>query len=151
MPPVAGSALTAGLFFVAAIAMTGLPPLSGFLGKLLILDASFDTLLGVWTWAIILSASLISVVGFSRAGSTVFWKAKSVELPEGETRPAPPSALSYAAVGGLVAMLILLTVFAGQVHNYTTAMADQLFAPGEYMTTVLETPGKLSKPSEGDH
>ena len=27
-----------GLFFLAAIAMTGMPPLSGFIGKLLVLD-----------------------------------------------------------------------------------------------------------------
>ncbi len=150
-PPVAGAALTAGLFFVAAIAMTGLPPLSGFVGKLLILDAAFTTPLAIWTWAIILSASLVSVVGFARAGSTVFWKAQSVEPdPEAESHPAP-SALSYAAVGGLVAMLILLTVFAGQVHRYTTTMAEQLFAPDDYISTVLDTPGKLSKPTTEDH
>ncbi len=150
-PPVAGAALTAGLFFVAAIAMTGLPPLSGFVGKLLILDAAFTTPLAVWTWAIILSASLVSVVGFARAGSTVFWKAQSVEPdPEAEPHPAP-SALSYAAVGGLVAMLILLTVFAGQVHRYTTTMAEQLFAPDDYISIVLDTPGKLSKPTTEDH
>ena len=38
MPPIAGAVLVSGLFFVSAIAMTGLPPLSGFLGKLLVLD-----------------------------------------------------------------------------------------------------------------
>jgi len=149
-PPVAGAALTAGLFFVAAIAMTGLPPLSGFIGKLLILDAAFDTPLAVWSWAIILSASLISVVGFARAGSIVFWKAQSVARSEDDPQPSAPSRLAFAAVGGLIAMLILLTVFAGQVHGYTQAMAQQLFAPDAYMTTVLDTPGKLSKPSE-DH
>jgi multicomponent K+:H+ antiporter subunit D len=143
-PPVSGAALTAGLFFVAAIAMTGLPPLSGFVGKLLILDAAFDTPLAIWAWAIILSASLISVIGFARAGSIVFWKAQSVENgAEAELAPAP-SPLSYAAVGGLVMMLILLTVFAGQVHRYTTTMAAQLFAPDVYVSTVLDTPGKLS-------
>jgi multicomponent K+:H+ antiporter subunit D len=150
-PPVAGAALTAGLFFVAAIAMTGLPPLSGFVGKLLILDAAFDTPLAIWTWAIVLSASLISIVGFARAGSTVFWKAQSVEIdPEAETPPAP-SMLSYAAVGGLVALLIALTIFAGQVHGYTTTVAAQLFEPEDYVSTVLDTPGKLSKPTTEDH
>ena len=67
-------------------------------------------------------------------------------LPE-RSRPA---ALAYVAAGGLAAMLVLHTVFAGQVHGYTTKMSAQLFAPEAYMTTVLDTPGKLSKPKE-DH
>jgi multicomponent K+:H+ antiporter subunit D len=127
-PPVAGATLTAGLFFVAAIAMAGLPPLSGFLGKLLLLDAGFGTDLMVWIWAVVLGSSLISVVGFARAGSIVFWKAHSV--PQGDVPiNQPPATMSYVAVGGLIALLTAHTVFAGQMHNYTTAAAAQLFAP----------------------
>ncbi|MEJ6403486.1 monovalent cation/H+ antiporter subunit D [Yoonia sp. 2307UL14-13] len=148
-PPIAGAALVAGLFFVAAIAMTGLPPLSGFVGKLLILHAAFESPLVVWAFAVILSASLISVVGFARAGSTIFWKAQSI-APAEDSEPVPaPSVLSFVAVGGLVAMLIALTVFAGQVHEYTQEMAAELFAPEPYISTVLDTPGKLSEPKEG--
>lgn len=150
-PPVSGAALTAALFFVAAIAMTGLPPLSGFVGKLMILDAAFDTPLAVWTWAIILSASLISVVGFARAGSVLFWKASAEPLPEEEGQlPSPrPSVLSYAAVGGLLSLLILHTVFAGPAYRYADATAKQLFDPAPYINKVLGTPGKLSTPKEG--
>ena len=89
-PPMAGTALTAGLFFVGAIAMAGLPPLSGFLGKLLVLDAAFGTDLVVWIWVIVLSSSLISIVGFARAGSVLFWKAHSVE-PSTRPRRASPA------------------------------------------------------------
>ncbi len=149
-PPMAGTYLTAGLFFAGAIAMAGLPPLSGFLGKLLVLDAGFDSDLVVWIWAIVLASSLISVVGFARAGSVVFWKAHGTKPPEQPladiTRPAT---LAYGAVGGLFAMLVLHTVFAGQVHAYTTAMAAELFAPDAYISLVLDTPGKLSEPKEG--
>ena len=147
-PPFAGTALIAGLFFAGAIAMAGLPPLSGFLGKLLILDASYDSSLMVWIWAIVLGSSLISVVGFARAGSVIFWKSHGLEISEPvETGPGPRP-LAYAAVGGLVALLAAHTIFAGQVHAFTTAMANALFAPDAYISTVLETPGKLSDPSE---
>lgn len=151
-PPVSGAAMTAALFFVAAIAMAGLPPLSGFIGKLLILDAGFSTAQMAWVWAIILGSSLISVVGFSRAGSVVFWKANSVEAEpvESEQTDPRPSNLAYAAVLGLVGLLVAHTVFAGPMHRYSTAMADQLFSPDTYIATVLDTPGKLSKPKE-DH
>ena len=143
-PPIAGGILTAAMFFTAAIAMAGLPPLSGFLGKLLILDAAFDTPHMAWVWAVVLGASLISVVGFARAGSTVFWKAKSVVPDEGAEAADAPSALSYVAVGGLITLLVAHTGFAGPATAYTTAIAKDLFAPNTYVTTVLETPGKLS-------
>lgn len=150
-PPMAGTALTAGLFFLGAISMAGLPPLSGFLGKLLVLDASFESDLMAWIWAVVLIFSLISIIGFSRAGSVLFWKAHGTEsddIEEAQIAPAP-TPLSYVAVGGLIALLSAHTIFAGQVHGYTTKMAEQLFAPEAYMTKVLTTPGKLSKPKEG--
>ncbi len=146
--PMSGTALTAGMFFAGAIAMAGLPPLSGFLGKLMVLDAAYDQTLVVWIWAIVLSSSLISILGFARAGSVVFWKAHSVEPDEAAERPERPSILAYAATGGLFALLVAHTVFAGQVHGVATDMAEELFDPQAYTTTVLETPGKLSKPKE---
>ena len=149
-PAMAGTALTAGLFFAGAIAMAGLPPLSGFLGKLLILDAAFGTDLMVWIWAIVLGSSLISILGFARAGSNLFWKAHSIEPEEEMPERAVPALLSYVAVGGLLTLLAAHTIFAGQAHGYTTKIAEQLFAPEPYISTVVETPGKLSKPKE-DH
>ncbi len=148
-PPVAGAALTAGLFFVGAIAMAGLPPLSGFLGKLLVMDAALGTDPVVWIWVIVLSSSLISIVGFARAGSVLFWKATSVEPSEGAPLMPCPATMSYVAVGGLISLLAAHTVFAGQVHSYTSTMAAQLFAPEPYISIVVGTPGKLSNPVEG--
>ena len=143
-PPVPGAAVTAGLFFLAAIAMAGLPPLSGFIGKLLILDAGFTSDLMVWIWAVVLTSSLVAVVGFARAGSMVFWKATATPADE-EMEPMPaPSALSYVATGGLLALIVLHTVFAGPATRYADAIAAQLFAPDRYLSEVLETKGKMS-------
>ncbi|MEI4263264.1 monovalent cation/H+ antiporter subunit D [Roseovarius sp. D0-M9] len=154
-PPVPGAPLISAMFFVAAIAIVGLPPLSGFIGKLMVLDAALASPLVVWIWAVVLGTSLIGIIGFSRAGSTVFWKAKATSHPEDtqETEapppPSPPSALAYTSVGGLLALLITLTIFAGQAHDYTIAIAAQLFDAGDYITEVMETPGKLSDGAEG--
>ncbi|WP_375229802.1 monovalent cation/H+ antiporter subunit D [Roseobacter sp. S98] len=148
-PPVDGGTATAILFFAAAIAMAGLPPLSGFLGKLLVMDAAFASPQVAWIWAVILISSLVSVVGFARAGSVVFWKCRSIEPDPEAPEPTTPTVLSYVAVAGLMALLVAHTVFAGPVHRYTTGIAADLFAPDAYISTVLETPGKLSKPKEG--
>ncbi|SPJ23273.1 monovalent cation/H+ antiporter subunit D [Palleronia abyssalis] len=156
-PPMVGGPLIAGMFFVAAIGMTGLPPLSGFLGKLLILDAGFASPLIAWIWAAVLGSSLIAVLGFARAGSTVFWKSGEVArgLPEA-SEPAdesPPPVLALAAVGSFVGLLALHTVFAGPITSYLGATSEQLFAPEPYISTVLETPGKEISydGGEGDH
>ena len=55
-PPFAQLDLLAGLFFLAAIAAVGLPPLSGFVGKLLILEAlagpaGLGPGSGSWSWS----------------------------------------------------------------------------------------------------
>ncbi|MEQ3713515.1 monovalent cation/H+ antiporter subunit D [Lentibacter sp.] len=148
-PPMAGAALTAGFFFVGAIAMAGLPPLSGFLGKLLVLNASFSVPQAAWIWGVVLVSSLVSILGFARAGSILFWKAESLTLEEADPSRSVPRPLSYVAVGGLIVLLAAHTVFAGQMHGYTSKIAGQLFDPAPYMLKVLDTPGKLSQPKEG--
>ncbi len=135
------------MFFAAAIAMTGLPPLSGFVGKLLILDAARASPLVWWVWGTILTTSLIAIVGFSRAGSMVFWKAHETVAQADGFDPADTTAdrssLPMTAVGMLIAMLVALTVAAGPVTATLDATAAQLFAPGPYIDTVLNTPGKV--------
>ena len=128
--------LLAALFFAGAIAMAGMPPLSGFLGKLMILDA----LRGEWAiWAVILVTSLVAIVGFGRAGSTVFWKAYATEgeTPEGP-RDASASGLAFTAAGALIAGLAALTVFAGPASDWLRATADQLHHPQAYIGAVMD-------------
>lgn len=154
--PIQSNALLSGMFFAAAIAMAGLPPLSGFVGKLLILDATYTSDLMVWAWAVILGTSLIAVVGFGRAGSTVFWKARQVaasEEPSDEPveQPKPP-VLPFVAIGLLIALIVAHTVLAGPINRYLAATSAQLFAPQPYISEVLETPGKdLSKAHDKDY
>ena len=157
-PPLAGGALVAGMFFVAAIAMTGLPPLSGFLGKLLILDAARSADLMWWVWGVILVGSLIAVVGFSRAGSQIFWKAhqSAPEPAEGDEVPVVAEGqgvLPMVAIGGLLALLVALTVAAGPMTRVLNATAAQLFNPERYLAVVLTTPGKeiTDHHAEDDH
>jgi multicomponent K+:H+ antiporter subunit D len=140
-PRMAQGGLIASLFFIAAIGITGMPPLSGFIGKLLVLDGVRASAHATWFWALILSTSLIAIVGFSRGGSMLFWKAHA--LP---ATPAParrPDALPFVAVGGLLACLALLTVFAGPVHAWLELTAAQLYAPAGYIEAVLGTAGEV--------
>jgi multicomponent K+:H+ antiporter subunit D len=149
--PVTSAALVSGMFMVAAIAIAGLPPLSGFVGKLMVLNAAFDDGLAVWVWSFVLVSSLITIVGFARAGSVLFWKAQADSAPVAEPGRPVPSPLSFVAVGGLLALLTAHTLFAGRIYDYTTVTAAQLFTPDTYISTVLETPGKLDGAKAGDY
>ena len=127
--------LLAGAFFVAAIAATGMPPLSGFVGKLLILDAARDSLQAVLIWALVLGTSLIAIIGFGRAGSTLFWK--STGQPGSFPEHAESSTLSLVAIGLLLAGSVGLTLFAGPLTSYLDATAEQIFATHNYIEAVL--------------
>jgi len=130
------SGLLSGLFFLAAIAIVGLPPLSGFIGKLLILDGVREAPAAAWIWATILITTLIGVLAFARAGSLLFWKSSEIE-GEIVTRALRGRVAGTAAAAGLLAALALLTVLAGPVTRYADATAEQLFAPGAYIEAVL--------------
>ena len=145
--PTVQNGLFASLFFAAAIAMAGMPPLSGFLGKLLVLDALRAPGQIGWAWSAILIGSLITILGFARAGSTLFWKSTAI-LPQedphqvdfDDIKPrniAPalqlaPSMLAVAALAGLAA-------FAGPVSTYLEQTSDQLFDRAGYVGAVLGT------------
>jgi multicomponent K+:H+ antiporter subunit D len=125
-PAIAQSGLIACLFFAAAIAMAGMPPLSGFLGKLLILDAlRADAPL---VWSFVLGSSLVLILGFARAGSTLFWKAPASDAATGEAAP-----LAFTAVFMLIGGLVALTLLAGPVTGWLAVTATDLHAPEAYI------------------
>ena len=126
--PLAQGGLIAGLFMVAAIAMVGMPPLSGFVGKLFILDALRGQM--AWAWSAILVASLLTLIGFGRAGSELFWKPHGAGQSPA-AHPAEP--WSFAAVGLLIAALVALTVFAGPVSGWMNQTAAALADPADYI------------------
>jgi multicomponent K+:H+ antiporter subunit D len=139
--PMAQNGLIASLFFAGAIALAGMPPLSGFIGKLLVMDGARDADNWALIWGVILVASLVSVVGFARAGSLIFWKAYEAEGADPADQPSrqTPAAASlpFVAIFGLLTGLVLLSVFAGPVHEYASATAGQLFDPSGYIDAVL--------------
>jgi multicomponent K+:H+ antiporter subunit D len=138
-PATVQNGLFAALFFAGAIAMAGMPPLSGFLGKLLILDALRAPDEMMWGWTAILLGSLFTIVGFARAGSILFWKSTAI-APAADAPPQEPPAraLEIAPAMALVALLAALAVFAGPAAAYMEATSAQLFDRAGYIAAVLE-------------
>jgi multicomponent K+:H+ antiporter subunit D len=144
-PPVAQATLTAGLFFLGALAMAGLPPLSGFIGKLMILDATRDTPAMAWTWGLILASSLVVIIGFSRAGSVLFWKAEAVgAAPEAAPRWSVRAVMPVVV---LIGAMTALTLFAGQATATFEAAALQVMDVRGYVDAVLGPETTVAFPS----
>ncbi|WP_375690887.1 monovalent cation/H+ antiporter subunit D [Pseudooceanicola sp. LIPI14-2-Ac024] len=145
MPATVQNGLFAALFFGAAIGMAGMPPLSGFLGKLLVLDSLRQPHVMTWAWGAVLIGSLFTIVGFARAGSLLFWKSTALPMPvpaEGEEAPVLPLAarpLEVAPAMAAVLLLGMLALFAGPVANYLEATAGQLYDRDGYVGAVLGT------------
>ncbi|MCF1707426.1 monovalent cation/H+ antiporter subunit D [Tabrizicola sp. J26] len=130
-PSTPQSGLIAALFFAGAIAMAGMPPLSGFLGKLLILDATRGDMMLVWP--VILITSLLMIVGFAQAGSLLFWKSSAIPAEPDPEPEDPPAALPFVAVGLLLMLLTGLTVFAGPLTAWLGTTVAELHAPAPYI------------------
>ena len=140
-------AIAAAKKSAAARAMAGMPPLSGFLGKLLVLDALRDPGYIGWAWPAILAGSLITIVGFARAGSILFWKSTAVPVPEPEDDDPPEqdavmvakaTPTQVAPTMMAIAALAALAIFAGPVSGYLEDTSSQLFDRAGYIASVLE-------------
>ena len=134
------------LFLVAAVSLAGLPPLSGFIGKLLLLEAVPAGPRTFWVWLLVLGTSFMMLVGLARAGTRLFWRVApwpdagqhrlEAFTPEHEMVPAPSRPLETAAIVLLLAYGVALVVAAAPVLDYTRATALQLLSPGDYVEHV---------------
>ena len=137
---------TSVLFFVGALSVAGLPPLSGFLGKVLMLQAfPADSRLPVM-WAVVLGSSLLAVIALSRRGAALFWGA--ADVPETSTLPRPPeqrlvprALLSRVPPTALLLVLAAVTIGAGALSDFTQRTAQQLLAPGQLRSQIPDAPG----------
>ncbi|MCL9802317.1 monovalent cation/H+ antiporter subunit D [Pseudomonas sp. rhizo66] len=132
-----------GLSFIAcALLIIGMPPLSGFIGKLSLIGALLNPLsLGTGApisnaaWALLallILTGLTSLMAFSRLGIQRFWTP--------EERPSPLlRKLECAPIFLLLGLSIVLTFKAEPLLRYTQATAEALNNPQQYVMAVLGT------------
>lgn len=134
------------LFLVAAVSLAGMPPLSGFIGKLLLLEAVPAGPRTFWVWLLVLGTSFMMLVGLARAGTRLFWRVApwpdagqhrlEAYTPEHEMAHVPSRPLETAAIVLLLAYGVALVIAAAPVLDYARATATQLLSPGDYVEHV---------------
>ena len=137
-PVISHHRLLGAFFFAFAILTAGLPPFSGFIGKLLILHASLTHSAMFWIMGIMLITSLFAIIALSRSGSILFYRSQPSQINQAEHKTNTPLALELAPMLTLFLLCLTLSVCAGSVTEYTQATANQLLQPDIYIRSVLE-------------
>ncbi len=130
--------LLATLFIIAAFSLVGLPPLSGFFGKLVIIQAGWHS--GYWYLSIFgLLTGLLTLLSMVKIWSYGFWsppQGDQVNVPVGAPRIRRLRS-AYIGVGLLVATALFLGVFAQPVYQIAFHAGEQLVDPRAYITAVM--------------
>lgn len=129
-------------FLLGTLVIAGLPPLSGFIGKFVMLSAALSGTGAhdiarasppAMTWlllALMLSTGLVALMALTRVGMRHFWAAH-------DRNPPRLRLLEGAPIAGLLAACIALTVGAAPAVRYATQAAQALHAPASYVGGIL--------------
>ncbi len=120
-----------------AAGLAGLPPLPGFIGKLMLLQGAGDERWqGAW-WAAVLLSSLAVLVVLARATGPLFWQARTVPVDAGPVLAGVGGLAPRVGLWWLVAAGPVLVILAGPMADYTARAAAQLHARTSYIEAVL--------------
>ncbi|MFC1399321.1 monovalent cation/H+ antiporter subunit D [Acinetobacter lactucae] len=132
-------------YFLIAMMLAGLPPFSGFLGKVFILQATVEASYQGWIIGVVLVVSLLSIIALTRVGFILFWRASPPEedpihpayiLYRAWPERAPPrnDQVIYILLAGLIAYV----VFAAPIQHYTLNTAEQIQDHALYQHSILK-------------
>jgi multicomponent Na+:H+ antiporter subunit D len=123
------SPVIALLFLPLALSLAGIPPFSGFVAKLALLQEG----LALDRWAIVavsLAASLLTLFSMTKIWGGVFWG----ESSPAEQRSAPAMTI---ATGAVVVLSLAVALFAGPIADLAGRAAADLVDPSIYAGFVL--------------
>jgi multicomponent Na+:H+ antiporter subunit D len=121
----------AALAMVPIFSLAGVPPLSGFLGKLAILQGTFAAK-AYWVGAVVLVVGLLTLLSMARTWADGFWRPSSGARDM--TTPGGPYLVTIAA---LSCVTLGMTVGAEALFELTSRSAQQLLQRDAYVQAVL--------------
>ncbi len=125
-------------FFLASMVVVGMPPFSGFVGKLMLLQATQEWPEVAWVWPLVLSSGLLALIALSRGGTSLFWRCHG--------DPIPGDPIAIAKLGAIYFLLVaspLMVVFGNSIVEFTQAAAEQLHDRAQSVEALLPMGGPL--------
>ncbi|MEC0667653.1 Na+/H+ antiporter subunit D [Priestia flexa] len=121
------------MFFVAVVSLAGIPPLSGFVGKFLLVQGGLES--QSYTFVIVLLVSSLMVLySAMKIFMNCFWRAP--KLTEEQEKGSTKGILYPSAI--LLAISIFLGLGAEVVFPYISMAAETLMDPSIYIESVLK-------------
>jgi multicomponent Na+:H+ antiporter subunit D len=129
------------LFLVPALALCGVPPLSGFAAKYSLLSATAARQ-EWWTLAVMIGVGVLTLVAMVKIWTEVFWSppAEGADPSTARTGSSPP-ALMVGPAAVLVAAVVLIGLFAGPIAGLAERSAVELLDPASYRAVVAGAGG----------
>lgn len=128
----------AALFLLPALSLAGLPPFSGFVAKLALVQEG----LALERYVVVgvsLLVSLLTLFSMTKIWAGAFWGAPDEE-PASDLPPRAEAGISrraMASTGALVAVSLAIAFAAGPVYDISSRAASWLIEPSEYIRLVL--------------
>ena len=126
----AGQPLFAAIAMVPIFSLAGVPPLSGFLGKLAILQAAFAAG-AYWVGGVVLVVGLLTLLSMGRTWTEAFWQ------PAAEPDRTTPGAPLLIVISGLSIVTLAISWLAGPLFDMTLRAANQLLQRDDYIRIVM--------------
>lgn len=123
--------VVAGLAIVPMFALAGVPPLSGFIAKVALVQAAFEHGLH-WVGVLLLVASLLGLLSIARLWNESFWAGAAPDADE-----ARPRWQQLAPIAGLALLSLLISVAGGPLFEVTSSAARDLLSGEAYVRAVL--------------
>ena len=127
--------LLAVLFLLPALSLAGIPPFSGFVAKLALVDAGLDAgqhaLVGVS-----LAVSLLTLFSMTKIWANAFWGPRD-DLDPGRPLSARRRLLMVGSTAGLVVLSLAIAVASGPLYDLSERAAADLVDPSTYVAEVL--------------
>jgi multicomponent Na+:H+ antiporter subunit D len=118
------------LSMIPVFSLAGVPPLSGFVGKLALIRASLEA--GAWwTGGVILAVGVLTIISMARLWDEAFWK------PASQPDKTSMSRVMLLPIAGLALVTLALTVAAGPFFELSLRASAQLLDPQLYVHAVL--------------
>ncbi|SHE14507.1 Multiple resistance and pH homeostasis protein D [Chlamydia abortus] len=124
------------MFFVMALSLVGVPPLSGFIGKVLIVRGGLDAQMYLLA-SLGLASSLIVLYSMMKVFMQAFWGEEKLN-PE---RPSVNLRGMAGAAMGMFILMILLGLGSEWVYSFVSQAGNGLFRPELYIEAVLKGVG----------